>query len=376
MSVQDPNGREGSLLEPEFTPDADRSLLPALLVNAPRMSFFRFCELMELAAPDRPLLGGTDTPATDPVRFRARERLAFPNREIGAVEFDLDHAANPPTVRTTFFGLYGTDARMPSYFVDEVALYRDGAEPLAGFLDMFHHRFVTQYYRIWRKYRYPAGFRIDARDDTSLDLLSLLGLGMDHPEIAQAVGTRKLLAMLGLASQKTRTAEGLAGVLQHAVPDARVTVEECYPVWVSAEDYEQTALGESCLLGRGCYDRVNTVRIVIAPLMRESVLGLMPGQANHRAVIALLRFYLAHVAQAHLEMQVSPELMPAPVLNSNQVSLGYTSQLLQSGASGMVGKIDQLTRVQLGVWAPSHGGNAQAHRTHGHDSHEQGTPGG
>lgn len=350
--------------EQVFTVDADRPLLPTLLVNAPEIHFFRFCELLELAAPEHPLLGGADTPATDPVRFRSRARLAFPNREIDAVEFDRDHPGAPPTVRTTFLGLYGTDARMPSYFVDEVALNRDGAEHLAGFLDLFHHRVVTQDYRIWRKYRYPAGFKSITGNDISHELLSLVGLGMDYSDIAQAVGTRQLLAMLGLACQKTRTAEGLAGVLQHAVPDARISVEECFPVWVNTEGYQQTPLGENCLLGRGFYDRANTVRIAITPQLRESVLDLMPGQLKHRAVIALLRFYLAHEAQAHLELQVRPELMPAPVLNSNQVCLGYTTQLPRLRASGSVDRAGALTRVQLGVWAASHDGNAPAHTTH------------
>ncbi|CAB3801335.1 hypothetical protein LMG28614_05369 [Paraburkholderia ultramafica] len=334
----------------QFPSCADRALLPELLNDAARMNFFRFCELIELAAPDKPPLGTSDSSSSEPVRFRSRARLGFPNREIDAVEYDPDNPSAPPAVRTTFLGLYGVDARMPSYFVDEVAQNRDGAEPMAGFLDLFHHRVVTQYYRVWRKYRYPAGFRSGGTDEISRYLLSFAGLGFGAPEIAQAVGPRKLLSMLGLAGQKTRTAEGLAGVLQHAVPDARITVEEFYPVWIRAEGDTPGALGalgEGCLLGRGFYDRANTVRVVITPTTRESVLGLMPGRANHRELMALLRFYLGYEARAHLEMHVSPELMPAPQLNSDQVSLGFTTQLPQSRTREVATTV---TRVQLGEW--------------------------
>jgi type VI secretion system protein ImpH len=243
----------------------DRTLLPALLDHATEMNFFRFCELIELGVPDRPPLGTTDSPANEPVRFRSRERLGFPSRELDAVEYDEDHPLAVPTVRTTFLGLYGVDARMPSYFIDEIAQHREGAESLSGFLDMFHHRVVTQYYRVWRKYRYPAGFRSGGTDEISRYLLSFAGLGMAQPSIGQTVGTRKLLSMLGLASQKTRTAEGLAGVLQHAVPDARISVEEFYPVWISTDASEVMPLGQNCLLGRGFYDRANAVRIIMAP---------------------------------------------------------------------------------------------------------------
>jgi type VI secretion system protein ImpH len=333
--------------------NADRALLPALLHDATRMNFFRFCELIELGAPGKPSLGTTDSLATEPVRFRSRARLGFPNREIDAVEYDLDNPS-APAVRTTFLGLYGVDARMPSYFVDEVAQNRDGAEPLSAFLDLFHHRIATQYYRVWRKYRYPAGFRSGGTDEISQYLLSFAGLGIGAPEIAQSVGVRKLLSMLGLAGQKTRTAEGLAGVLQHAVPDARITVEEFHPVWTDAQGYERGALGDGCLLGRKFFDRSNTVRVVITPGTRESVLGLIPGHATHSEVMALLRFYLGYEARAHLEMLVGAPLMPAQQLNSDQVRLGYTTRLPQAGERD---RATGQTRVQLGTWTGSSAGH-------------------
>ncbi|KVT59157.1 type VI secretion system baseplate subunit TssG [Burkholderia ubonensis] len=319
------------------------------------MNFYRFCALIELAALDAAPLGATDSPATDPVRFRSRAQLGFPAREIDAVEFDLDDPATPPVVRTTFLGLYGVDARMPAYFVDEVAQNRDGAEPLSAFLDLFHHRIATQFYRIWRKYRYPTGFRPDGFDTVSRGVLSLVGLGFRSPDtrapdrgFPPGVGARTLLSMLGLAAQKTRTAQGLAGVLGAAVPDAAIAVEEFYPVWRTVNDFEPAALGEQCLLGRGFYDRANTLRIVITPHTRDAVAALVPGQPACRQIIALLRFYLGYESEALLEMRVHPDLMPEPLLASGQAKLGLTTQL------GSPPRVRHgrpcATRVQLGRW--------------------------
>ncbi len=334
---------------PFATPSA--SLLPALLANAPRMNVFRLCELIELATPGQAPLGTTDSPANEPIRFRSSGRLGFPGREIDTIEIDQDHPDLPPAIRTTFLGLYGVDARMPSYFVDEIAQRRDGSEPLAAFLDLFHHRIVTQFYRVARKYRYPMGFRKGGEDEVSRCLLSLLGMGFGQAATGQeAMPPRKLLSMLGLASQRTRTAEGLAGVLQHAVPDATVTVAEFHAVWVPIESGKRMPLGENCVLGRGFHDRSNTVRIVISPSLRESVLGLMPGRQIHREVMELLRFYLGYEAQAHLEMHVRRDLMPPPELNSQEASLGYTTQL-RSPATQVAAEADEgFTRVQLGTW--------------------------
>ncbi len=334
---------------------ADRSLLPAVLDHAHRMNFYRFCALIELAAPDAAPLGTADSPATDPVRFRSRAQLGFPAREIDAVEFDIDDPGAPPAVRTTFLGLYGVDARMPAYFVDEVARNRDGAEPLSAFLDLFHHRIATQFYRIWRKYRYPAGFRPDGFDTVSSGVLSFVGLGFRSPDtcapnrgLPAGVDARTLLSMLGLAAQKTRTAEGLVGVLKHAIPDATIAVEEFHPVWRTVNDFEPAALGEQCLLGRGFYDRANTLRIVITPYTRDAVAALVPGQAAYRRISALLRFYLGYESEALLEMQVRPDLMPEPLLAFGHAKLGLTTQL-GSPSPGHGGP--RATWVQLGRWS-------------------------
>ena len=348
-------------------------MLPAILDDAPRMNFIRFCELLELAAPDAPPLGTTDSPAADPIRFRSRAQLGFPGREIDAVRYDTDDPAAPPSVVTTFLGLYGVDARMPAYFVDEVAQNRDGAERLSAFLDLFHHRVITQYYRVARKYRYPVGFRSDGTDPVSRYLLSFAGFGFStsariatlvprfpaageqlasstaSQQLPEVADKRRLLSMLGLAMQKTRTAEGLAGVLSHAVPDASIAVEEFHPVWRQIDDVEPAALGEQCLLGRGFYDRANTVRVVITPASREAVLALVPGQPAHREVMALLRFYLGYESEADLQMHVRADLMPKPMLEPRQANLGFTAQL-EAPAWSSAGGPARITRVQLGRW--------------------------
>jgi len=167
---------------------------------------------------------------------------------------------------------------------------------------------------------------------------------------------RRLLSMLGLAMQKTRTAEGLAGVLRHAVSDAAVTVEEFHPVWREVNDFEPAALGEQCLLGRGFYDRANTVRIVITPTSRQMVLALVPGQVAHREVMALLRFYLGYASEALLEMHVRSDLMPKPLLSPRQSNLGYTTQLAAT-ADSYADEPTSVTRVQLGRWN-GHGGES------------------
>ncbi|WP_142914495.1 type VI secretion system baseplate subunit TssG, partial [Klebsiella pneumoniae] len=94
----------------------------------------------------------------------------------------MDNPDAPPTVRTTFLGLYGVDSPLPTAYLDYITQRHDGHDAVMAFLDIFNHRFITQYYRIWRKYNYPASFEAGAVDDISRCLLGLIGLGIPGSE--------------------------------------------------------------------------------------------------------------------------------------------------------------------------------------------------
>ncbi len=63
--------------------------------------------------------------------------------------------------------------------LDDIAQRREGRGSHL-IPDIFSHRITTQYYRIWRKYAYPATFEAGGRDATSQCLLGLVGLGILH----------------------------------------------------------------------------------------------------------------------------------------------------------------------------------------------------
>lgn len=71
------------------------------------------------------------------------------------MEYDEADDSRPPVIRTTFMGLYGVDSPLPTAYLDDIAQHREGHEALQGLLDIFSHRIMTQFYRIWRKYRPP-----------------------------------------------------------------------------------------------------------------------------------------------------------------------------------------------------------------------------
>jgi len=234
-------------------------------------------------------------------------------------------------VRTTFLGLYGVDARMPYHVLDDIATRRDGHEPLSAFLDLFNHRIVTLYYRIWRKYRYPVGFKKGATDRTSQSLLSLVGLGIGHVDQRQDLPAARFMGLLGLGGQRTRTAEGLVAVVRLLRPDATVTVDEFFPVIRHLSDpirMSKTPVplrSGSLVLGNTVKDRNSTVRIIIAVSAGASILNLLPGGQDHTDLLQMLKVYLGYKLDAEIILRIDPASLPPFRLGDQPTWLGLTA---------------------------------------------------
>ncbi|CAM2174295.1 type VI secretion system protein ImpH [Burkholderia latens] len=321
-------------------------LVASLLARAPRMNFMQLCRLLEEAQlPGTPGFGTRDSLEHERVRFRPRPRMGFPAGEIASVEFDEERPDAPPTIRTTFMGLYGVDAAVPSHMIDEIALREEGHEAVEAFLDQFNHRYVTLLYRAWKKYRYPESFRAGGADAHSRNLLCLAGFGWgDKPQRAGLPDSR-MLALLGLLIQRTRTPEGLAGVIALAVPGVEVRVDEFFPATTRAgrprplttvshaasEDGARRGLGGGYVLGRRLAYRSRAVRVTLRPADGGQAHDLLPGAWLHRELIAFLRLYVGAKADVHLRMEISSRLAPEPAIGAASTApaprLGWTTVL-------------------------------------------------
>ncbi|WP_198432717.1 type VI secretion system baseplate subunit TssG [Burkholderia ubonensis] len=367
-------GAAGPAMRSVELPNLD-PLVASLLARAPRMSFMQLCRLLELRVSDRPVFGTQDAVEHEPVRFRPRPRMGFPAGEVASVEFDdgsdtfgLDAR---PTLRTTFMGLYGVDAAVPSHMVDEIALREEGHEVVEAFLDQFNHRFVTLLYRAWKKYRYPESFQPGGSDAHSRNLLSLVGFGWgDKPKRAGLPDSR-MLALLGLLIQRTRTPEGLAGVVALAVPRVSVRVDEFWPVVTSTgrpqpltsvggiagaqENGERKGLGGGYVLGKRMAYRGRAVRVTLQPADAQQAQALLPGASLHRELMAFMQLYVGVKADVHLRMEVSSRLAPLPAIgpthHGSAPRLGWTTVLPADEA--------RLINIALGVYQafPSPGPN-------------------
>lgn len=319
-------------------------LVAALLARAPRMNFMQLCRILELRAPGGAELGARDSAEHEPVRFRPQARVGFPAGEIASVEFDDAGFDTRPTVRTTFMGLYGVDAAMPSHLIDDIVLRAEGHEAVEHFLDQFNHRFATLLYRAWKKYRYPVGFAPGGGDAHSRRLLCLAGFGWGDKPVRAGLPDSRLLALLGLLVQRTRTPEGLAGVVALAAPGVGVRVEEFWTTWRDSgrqrplgavraiaatdaadvvvggdgDDGTPQGLGGGYVLGARLAYRSRAVRVVLTPADASQARALLPGAGLHSELVAFLRLYVGTKADVFLFMRMSSRLVPPPQIGPPQ----------------------------------------------------------
>ncbi|WP_322029174.1 type VI secretion system baseplate subunit TssG [Paraburkholderia sp. J76] len=336
-------------MKPQDLPNLE-PLVASLLARAPRMNFMQLCRLLEVGAPGRPGLGTRDTPEHEPVRFGSWPRAGFPTGEVVTVDFgdpwDESRRHEAPVVRTTFMGLYGVDAAMPSHTIDDIVLREEGHEVVESFLDRFDHRFVTMLYRAWKKYRYVESFRPGGTDPHSLNLLCLVGFGWgDKPKRAGLPDSR-MLALLGLLTQRTRTPEGLAGVIALALPGVDVRVDEFFPAVTGtgkplplrshapssqAATGAQKGLGGGYVLGKRMAYRSRAARATLRPCNAQQAHALLPGASLNHELLAFVRLYVGVKADIHLRMQVSSKIAPLPAIGSLAAEpaprLGWTTIL-------------------------------------------------
>lgn len=294
---------------------ASARLIAQLGDRLPYINFYRFCQLLEHSQPDRPVTGSSWQVRQEPVRFRPHPGMGFPAGEIKAAETP-EHSHLPPTVRVTFMGLYGTESPLPWHYTDDITQQREGYEATADFLDIFSHRLIAQYYRIWRKYSYPATFEPGGKDRTSQYLLGLAGLGIPGSAENIATPVSRFLALLPVMLLPGRTAEGLVSLVRLLAPGTQATVwhhdRQRIPLKspVAMSTRQPVSLRSRPVTGDHAIDVNGQVLLQLSTDDAQEVQGWLPGGQLHTDLMALLHVYLGSRLDVRLQLRLARPQLP------------------------------------------------------------------
>ncbi|MDI3439012.1 type VI secretion system baseplate subunit TssG [Erwinia aphidicola] len=329
-------------------------LSPRMEADLTRMNFYRFCQLLEKQHPDRPPLGSTACPQDDAVRFSPWPGMGFPASELKSVEYSEDDAA-APKVRTTFMGVYGVDSPLPTTYLDDISQRREGHEALQDFLDIFSHRILTQFYRIWRKYSYPATFERGGTDTISQSLLGLVGLGIPGTASHIATPVSRFLALLGVLRQPAKTQEGVQALVQLLAPEtqARVSPYCLRPIEISQPlgfyGEQDFLLDGNAPLGDEVMDTSSQLLIELFTDSESEAQGWKPDGQLYQDFLVMLRVYLGWRFKAKIRLTVSTALLPVMPLGEAPFWLGM-SGVLGVEAGNIPDDVPQTFTTELGSY--------------------------
>ncbi|GJG86583.1 hypothetical protein tb265_17640 [Gemmatimonadetes bacterium T265] len=307
---------------PGRVPARDR-LRALLAAEDTSFGFFRAVELLEQLHPERAPVGGFGDPADEVARFGAKPSLAFPAAELRVVDLPADA---PAALEVTFLGLTGPSGVLPNYYTEQV-MARVAARDttLRDFLDLFHHRLVSLFYRAWRKTR-PQGTGAGALAGGSAwltaHLRDLVGLGTPGLQDRLPVPDEALLYYAGLLVPQPRSASALRQLLSEYF-GVHTEVEQFVGGWYAlapgtqcalGEDDASTRLGDGAVAGDEVYDQQGRVRVRLGPLTRAQYASFLPTGGARAALGALVRLFAGDALDVELQLVLARDEVPALVL--------------------------------------------------------------
>jgi type VI secretion system protein ImpH len=282
-------------------------------------------------------VGHYANPGDEVVRFGAHTTLAFPASEIQALELRPGGSAR---MTVNFMGLTGPSGVLPYHYSQIMGeRLRSRDHTLRDFLDLFHHRMVSLFYRAWEKHRLAVAYERDQTDRMTRHVADLIGLpGLDRPAAA-TVPVESLLYYAGLLGPQQRSALALQEIVQDYF-GVGTEVEQFVGGWFPLAGATQCTLsddetgGASGQLGLGAvvgdevWDQQARVRIRLGPMARAQYDRFLPGGEAHQPLRELVRAFGGDSFDFEVQLILARDDVPGTVLGADDappVALGWAT---------------------------------------------------
>lgn len=302
------------------------------LAEAPwRYDFHQVLRRVEDAHRDLPRLGWATRPAEEPVRL---SQDPFTHFAPAAVQgFRPGEGGKQDRLTVYFFGVFGPQGPLPLH-ITEYAHQRQhnyGDRAFVRFVDVFHHRFLTFFYRSWADSEPAVSHDRREHDRVAGYVASLVGVGMRSLQGRDAMPDLAKLFFAGHLSGSSRHPEGLSAMVE-SVLGVPAHIEEFIPMWSRLPEDAQwrlgqaggPRLGEDTVLGSFVRQVQQRFRVVIGPLEPDDFDALLPGQPGLEALASIVRNYVG----GELEWEVALiRTHLEPLQLGGRARLGWTSGL-------------------------------------------------
>ncbi|MFO1267191.1 MAG: type VI secretion system baseplate subunit TssG [Rubrivivax sp.] len=350
------NDRAAAALTNERAAAALSELLHAVQANPSAFDFFALLRRVDALRRNLPRTGDAPRPRQEALRLAQAPELDFAPAALHALQWPAaDTGLTAPRLVVRFFGLLGPMGPMPLHFTEVVRerIIHHGDKTLAHFLDLFHHRALSLFYRAWAQAQPVVHLDRPREDRFRVWLGSLAGT----PSSAGALPPEALAYQAGWLTSRSRHPEMLAKVIGQffGVP---ARVEEHVGQWLPIAREDRTrlsfarnrperaatppaGLGTSANAGSRVWDRQYRFRLHLGPLTHAQTLTFLPGGVAWPRLLHWVRLMAGREMQWELQLELAASEQPAP-------QLGRTP-----GRSPRLGLTSRLGRATPGTTAPA-----------------------
>ncbi len=301
--------------------NADLDTLVEFIREHGLQHFFASVSFLERARPMPVRVGEIGPVADEPIRFRHDSSLAFSTSDVSAVARSAKYDSDLEKIEltTTFLGLTGVASPLPAYFVEEVEF--DSSNVLKDFLDLFHHRLISLFYRALARFHYARDFNNDATDLWSERILALAGVGVRRHSNHRLLRLSPLLARTHMGAASLRAA--LRDVLDPYLGAGDVSIEQFIGEFVPIDVSDQVRLGQKnsllgqMVIGEQIFDRSSKFRIRIGPLGSNEYRRFQQDADLRSLVASTTLLFLRDPIDFDVALQLSPNALSGLVLSSD-----------------------------------------------------------
>jgi len=294
-----------------------------------KFGFFQAIRRLECLHEDKPRIGESPRSANEPVRLAQEPSLAFAPSTLAA--FESGKQGRPPRLVQRFMGLLGPNGPLPLHLTEYARqrLIHFHDPTLSRFLDVFHHRLLTLFYRAWASAQPAVSFDRPQQDRFALYVGALFGLGLSPLLRRDAFPDRAKLFYAGHLACQTRHPEGLLAIIHEffAVP---ARIEEFVGRWIEVPPDCRSQLGTgrqlgvNVTIGSKVWDCQQTFRIVLGPMDLADYVRLLPGGDRLEQLVAIVRSYLGDELAWEVKLVLKQEEIPRMALG-RQGQIGWTA---------------------------------------------------
>ncbi|MFQ5560377.1 MAG: type VI secretion system baseplate subunit TssG, partial [Nitrospinota bacterium] len=277
-----------------------------------QFDFYQALRLLECRNKEKPGIGHADGVAGDFLRLSQEPTLAFQASSLASY---TPKKAGLSELSVFFFGLFGPNGPLPLHLTEYARgrLRNHNDSSFEKLADIFHHRFLTLFYRAWAQTRPCVQYDRPETDRFSSFIGSLIGLGLDSLQNRTHISDRARFFFSGRLTSKARNAEGLQAILEgyFQVP---VQIEEFVGKWLDLPDdslwklggpEETGSLGTTALLGEKVWDIQNKFRIIFGPMTVSELNRFLPGEKSLSGLTLLVREYTLDELEWDLKLLIT-----------------------------------------------------------------------